>query len=177
MALADGIGYVSEDRKSLGLILIQDVKTNISISSLHKMSTMGIVSSQKEIAAAEKYKDSLRIKTPSINQLTRNLSGGNQQKVVLSKCLLANPEIFIVDEPTRGIDVGAKFEIHSILRDLAKQGKSIIIITSELPEALSMADRIYVMNEGLIKGMLMHEDATQEKIMHLALVHQEEISL
>jgi putative multiple sugar transport system ATP-binding protein len=175
MALKEGIGYVSEDRKTLGLILIQDVKTNISISSLGKMSKLGVVSSQKEITAAEKYKESLRIKTPSINQLTRNLSGGNQQKVVLSKCLLVNPEIFIVDEPTRGIDVGAKFEIHSILRDLAKQGKSIIIVTSELPEALSMADRIYVMNEGEIKGMLKHEDATQEKIMHLALVHQEEI--
>ena len=174
MALDAGIGYVSEDRKTLGLILIQDVKTNISISSLNKLSSMGIVSSQKEIHAAEKYRDSLHIKTPSINQIVRNLSGGNQQKVVLSKCLLANPDIFIVDEPTRGIDVGAKFEIHSILRDLVKEGKSIIVITSEMPEALSIADRIYVMNDGRIKGMMAHSEATQEKIMHMALVHQEE---
>ncbi len=177
MALDAGIGYVSEDRKTLGLILIQDVKTNISLSSLNKLSRMGIVSSQEEILAAEKYRESLRIKTPSINQIVRNLSGGNQQKVVLSKTLLANPDIFIVDEPTRGIDVGAKFEIHSILRDLVKQGKSIIVITSEMPEALGIADRIYVMNEGRIKGMLMHEEATQEKIMHMALLHQEEVTV
>lgn len=173
-ALDAGIGYVSEDRKSLGLILIQDIKTNISSSSLHKMSKMGIVSAQKEIFAAEKYRESLRIKTPSINQLTRNLSGGNQQKVVLSRTLLAEPDIFIVDEPTRGIDVGAKFEIYAILNNLVHQGKSVIMITSELPEALGMANRIYVMNEGQIKGMLTREEATQEKIMHMALVKQEE---
>jgi putative multiple sugar transport system ATP-binding protein len=174
MALDAGIGYVSEDRKNLGLILIQDVKSNISISSLNKLSTMGVVSSHNEILEAEKYRKSLRIKTPSINQLTRNLSGGNQQKVVLSRCLLADPEIFIIDEPTRGIDVGAKFEIYSILNSLVQQGKSVIIITSELSEALGMADRIYVMNEGEIKGMLTRDEATQEKIMHLALVGQEE---
>jgi putative multiple sugar transport system ATP-binding protein len=173
-ALDAGIGYVSEDRKNLGLILIQDVKTNISSSSLDKLSTMGVVSSNKEIIAAEKYRQSLRIKTPTINQLTRNLSGGNQQKVVLSRCLLADPEIFIIDEPTRGIDVGAKFEIYSILSALVQQGKSVIIVTSELAEALGMADRIYVMNEGKIRGMLTREEATQEKIMHLALVNQEE---
>jgi putative multiple sugar transport system ATP-binding protein len=106
MALDAGIGYVSEDRKTYGLILIQSVKTNISLSSLNKLSKWGIVNSQEEILAAEKYRESLRIKTPSINQLARNLSGGNQQKVILSKCLLVNPEIFIVDEPTRGIDAG-----------------------------------------------------------------------
>jgi len=163
-ALDAGIGYVSEDRKNLGLILIQDVKSNISISSLNKLSKFGVVSSENEILEAEKYKTELKIKTPSINQLTRNLSGGNQQKVVLSRCLLANPDIFIVDEPTRGIDVGAKTEIHAILNDLVAQGKSIIMVTSELPEAIGMADRIYVMNEGRIKGMLMREEATQEKI-------------
>ena len=115
----------------------------------------------------------MRIKTPSINQLARNLSGGNQQKVILSRCLFANPDIFIVDEPTRGIDVGAKFEIYSILSDLVKQGKSVIMITSELAEALGMADRIYVMNKGKIKGVLTREEATQEKVMQMALVHQE----
>lgn len=168
-AIRHGLGYVSEDRKSLGLILIQDVKTNISNSSLKKLSRMGVVNSFDEIRAAERYKDSLNIKTPSIWQLVRNLSGGNQQKVVLSRCLLAEPEIFIVDEPTRGIDVGAKYEIYTILNDLAAAGKSIIMVTSELPEAIGMADRIYVMNEGRIKGCLNRDEATQEEIMHLAL--------
>ncbi|MDR3114197.1 MAG: ATP-binding cassette domain-containing protein [Treponema sp.] len=169
-AIDRGLGYVSEDRKNLGLILIQDIKTNISISSLEKLSRLGLVSAQQEIEEAEKYRRDLRIKTPSINQLTRNLSGGNQQKVVLSRTLLADPDIFIVDEPTRGIDVGAKSEIYGILSELVKQGKSVIMITSELPEALGMADRIYIMNEGKIKGMLMHDEATQEKIMQIALV-------
>jgi putative multiple sugar transport system ATP-binding protein len=170
-ALDAGIGYVSEDRKSLGLILIQDVKSNISISSLNKLSKFGVVSSEDEILEAEKYKRELKIKTPTINQLARNLSGGNQQKVVLSRCLLANPDIFIVDEPTRGIDVGAKTEIYTILNDLVAQGKSVIMVTSELPEAIGMADRIYVMNEGRIKGMLTREEATQEKIMQIALLN------
>lgn len=169
-AIQAGLGYVSEDRKNLGLILIQNVKTNISISSLKKMSRLGVMHKQKEIDAAEKFCRDLRIKTPSINQLTRNLSGGNQQKVVLSRCLLADPGIFIVDEPTRGIDVGAKTEIYGILHELALRGKSVIMITSELPEAIGMADRIYVMNEGRIKGMIAGSEATQEKIMHLALV-------
>ncbi|MCX7656486.1 MAG: sugar ABC transporter ATP-binding protein [Treponemataceae bacterium] len=170
-AIQAGLGYVSEDRKNLGLILIQDVKSNISISSLPKLSRFGVVNSHEEISAAEHYKEELRIKTPSIMQLTRNLSGGNQQKVALSKCLLADPEIFIVDEPTRGIDVGAKSEIYHILTDIVQKGKSIILVTSELPEAIGLADRIYVMNEGCIKGMLTREEATQEKIMHIALLN------
>lgn len=176
-ALNAGLGYVSEDRKSLGLVLLQDIKTNISASSLDKLSTLGVVDAQEEIKAAEKFREALRIKTPSINQLTRNLSGGNQQKVVLSRCLLADPEIFIVDEPTRGIDVGAKFEIYTILNDLAKQGKSVIMVTSEMPEALGMADRIYIMNEGKIKGMLMRDEATQEKIMQIAISGQKETAV
>lgn len=170
-AIEAGIGYVSEDRKNLGLILIQDVKSNISISSLTKLSRAGIVNSSLEITEAERFKKELRIKTPSINQLTRNLSGGNQQKVALSRCMLSNPEIFIVDEPTRGIDVGAKSEIYHILNDMAANGKTIIMVTSELPEAIGMADRIYVMNEGRIKGELTREEATQEKIMHIALLN------
>lgn len=168
-AIRAGLGYVSEDRKDLGLILIQDIKTNITNSSLRKLSRIGVVDSYREIEAAEQYKKSLDIKTPSIEQLVRNLSGGNQQKVVLSRCLLAEPEIFIVDEPTRGIDVGAKYEIYTILNDLAKAGKSIIMVTSEMPEAIGMADRIYVMNEGEIKGCLDRAEATQERIMHMAL--------
>jgi putative multiple sugar transport system ATP-binding protein len=170
-ALEAGIGYVSEDRKNLGLILIQTIKNNISASSISKkFSRFGLVLSAKEIEEAERYRNELRIKTPTINQLARNLSGGNQQKVVVGRILLADPDIFIVDEPTRGIDVGAKTEIYEIINDLAAQGKSVIMVSSELPEALGMADRIYVMNEGKIKGVLNHDEATQEKIMRLALV-------
>jgi putative multiple sugar transport system ATP-binding protein len=127
------------------------------------------VQTKREIDEAEKYRKELRIKTPSINQLARNLSGGNQQKVVLGRILLADPEIFIVDEPTRGIDVRAKAEIYDIPNDLAAQGKSVIMVSSELPEAIGMADRIYIMNEGKIRGELSHEEATQEKIMQIAL--------
>ena len=169
-AIGSGLGYVSEDRKSLGLVLIQDIKTNIAHASLKKLSKLGVVKSQEEIKEAERYRKELRIRTPSVNQIVRNLSGGNQQKVVVSKSLLADPEILIIDEPTRGIDVGAKTEIYGILNDMIAAGKSVIMISSELPEALGMADRIYVMNEGKIKGVLTKEDATQEKIMHMALV-------
>ena len=169
-AFQSRLGYISEDRKSLGLNLIQDVKTNIAHASLRKLSRFGIVSQQKEIHEAERFRRDLQIRTPSVNQTVRNLSGGNQQKVVVSKILLTDPEILIVDEPTRGIDVGAKTEIYGILNDMIASGKSIIMVTSELPEALGMADRIYVMNEGKIKGVLSAEEASQEKIMHMALV-------
>jgi len=169
-AINSELGYISEDRKNLGLILIQDVKTNITHSSLNKISKFGVINTQQEIKEAERYRKDLNIRTPSINQFVRNLSGGNQQKVAVSKTLLANPDIFIVDEPTRGIDVGAKTEIYGIMNDIIAAGKSVIMISSELPEALGMADRIYVMNEGKIKGELSKEEATQEKIMHLALV-------
>jgi len=169
-AINAGLGYISEDRKSLGLVLIQDIKTNITHSSLGKISKFGIIDKQMEIKEAERHRKNLNIRTPSINQLVRNLSGGNQQKVVVGKTLQANPDIFIIDEPTRGIDVGAKTEIYGILNDMIAAGKSVIMISSELPEALGMADRIYVMNEGKIKGELSKEEATQEKIMHLALV-------
>lgn len=173
-AIADGLGYVSEDRKELGLILIQSVRQNISNSSLDKISKMGVINKHKELEAANKYTKSLNIKTPTVEQIVKNLSGGNQQKVVLSRCLLAEPEIFIVDEPTRGIDVGAKYEIYCILKDLVQQGKSVIIVTSEMPEAIGMADRIYVMNEGRIKGQLSRAEASQEKIMTMALKRNEE---
>jgi len=169
-AITSGLGYVSEDRKSLGLVLIQDIKTNITHSRLGKISKLGIIDNHKEVTEAERYRKDLNIRTPSINQIVRNLSGGNQQKVVVSKALFAEPDILIVDEPTRGIDVGAKTEIYGILNNLTAEGKSIIMVSSELPEALGMADRIYVMNEGKIKGVLNKEEATQEKIMHLALV-------
>ncbi|MDR0402303.1 MAG: ATP-binding cassette domain-containing protein [Treponema sp.] len=170
-AMDAGLGYISEDRKNLGLILIQDVKTNISNANLRKLSKMGIVNKNEEVLEAEKYRRELNIRTPSVDQITRNLSGGNQQKVVVSRTLSADPDIFIVDEPTRGIDVGAKTEIYHILNDMVAAGKSVVMISSELPEALGMADRIYVMNEGRIKGVLSHDEATQEKIMQLALVN------
>jgi putative multiple sugar transport system ATP-binding protein len=169
-AIKSGLGYISEDRKSFGLVLIQDVKTNIAHASLDKLSRFGIMDNEKETREAERFRAELNIRTPSITQIVRNLSGGNQQKVVVSKSLLADPEIFIVDEPTRGIDVGAKTEIYGIMNDMISAGKSVIMVSSELPEALGMADRIYVMNEGTIKGVLSKEEATQEKIMHLALV-------
>lgn len=168
-AMDAGVAYVSEDRKALGLILIQDVKTNITNSSLGKISRTGIIDSSKEIQEAEKYRRALSIKTPSIDQITRNLSGGNQQKVVLARVLMVDPSVFIVDEPTRGIDVGAKYEIYCILNDLAARGKSIIMVSSEMPEAIGMADRIYVMNDGRIKGELSRDEASQEKIMTMAL--------
>jgi putative multiple sugar transport system ATP-binding protein len=169
-ALNSRLGYISEDRKGLGLVLIQDVKTNITHSSLNRISKLGVIDKEKEIIEAERYCKDLNIRTPSINQFVRNLSGGNQQKVAVSKCLMVNPDIFIVDEPTRGIDVGAKTEIYGIMNDMIAAGKSVIMVSSELPEALGMADRIYVMNEGKIKGVLNREEATQEKIMRLALV-------
>jgi len=169
-AIASKLGYISEDRKSLGLVLIQDIKTNIAHASLRKLSRFGVIDEQREILEAERYRKELNIRTPSVNQIVRNLSGGNQQKVVVSKILLSDPEILIVDEPTRGIDVGAKTEIYGILNNMIASGKSIIMVTSELPEALGMADRIYVMNEGKIKGVLAKEEASQEKIMRMALV-------
>jgi putative multiple sugar transport system ATP-binding protein len=169
-AIRLGLGYVSEDRKNLGLILIQNIKTNISLSSMDKVSKAGIIDNNRETTETEKYRQELRIKTPSINQLARNLSGGNQQKVVLSRTLFSDPDIFIVDEPTRGIDVGAKTEIYNILNELVARGKSVVMISSEMPEALGMADRIYVMNGGRIKGVLNHDEATQEKIMRMALI-------
>jgi putative multiple sugar transport system ATP-binding protein len=168
-AINFGLGYISEDRKNLGLVLIQDIKTNIAHCSLKKISRFGIINQQNEIKEAERYRKELNIRTPSVFQTVRNLSGGNQQKVAVSKSLFADPEIFIIDEPTRGIDVGAKTEIYGILNDLIAAGKSVILVSSELPEALGLADRIYVMNEGRIKGVLSKEEATQEKIMHLAL--------
>jgi len=168
-AMDAGLAYVSEDRKELGLILIQDVKTNITNSSLGKISRSGIINRAQEVLEAEKYRKTLSIKTPSIDQIVRNLSGGNQQKVVLGRVLMVDPEVFIVDEPTRGIDVGAKYEIYCILNDLAARGKGIIMISSEMPEAIGMADRIYVMNDGRIIGELSRNEASQEKIMTIAL--------
>lgn len=166
-AIDNGIAYVTEDRKEAGLNLIDDIRHNISISSLDKISKYGVINDQVEILAAEDFRKSMKIKTPSITQLTGNLSGGNQQKVVLSRWVYAESDLLILDEPTRGIDVGAKYEIYTIINDLVNQGKSVIVISSELPEVLGLSDRIYVMNEGKIIGELDAKEANQEAIMSM----------
>ncbi|MBK6791301.1 MAG: ATP-binding cassette domain-containing protein [Anaerolineales bacterium] len=168
-AIDSGISYVSEDRKGNGLILIQDVKQNISLANLKELVTQGVVvDNNAEIKVANRYKSELNIKTPTVEQKVSNLSGGNQQKVCLGKWLFVKPNVLILDEPTRGIDVGAKYEIYTIMRDLVQQGMSIIMISSELPEVLGMSDRIYIVASGKIAGELSAQEATQEKIMHLA---------
>lgn len=167
-AVAAGMAYLTEDRKAKGLILMQDVKQNISLANLQEISKRGIVDNNAEVQVANEYKQSLNIKTPTVEQKTSNLSGGNQQKVCLGKWLFVKPDVLILDEPTRGIDVGAKFEIYTIINRLVKQGKSIIMISSELPEVLGMSDRIYIVSSGRIAGELPIEEATQEKIMELA---------
>ncbi|MEN1966669.1 ATP-binding cassette domain-containing protein [Lentibacillus sp. N15] len=167
-AIKAGIAYVTEDRKGDGLFLIQDIKSNISIANLKGISSQGIVNENEEIKVAEEYKTSLGIKAASLQQLAGNLSGGNQQKVSVGKWLFASPKLLILDEPTRGIDVGAKFEIYTVMNELIREGMSIIMISSELGEVLGMSDRIYVMAKGEIKGELSSDKADQEKIMQLA---------
>ena len=164
-AIDSGLAYATEDRKTAGLVLIQDIRSNISLANLNKISKNQFVDDSKETSVAEEYRTKLNIKSPSIYQKTGNLSGGNQQKVVLSKWIFTNPEILILDEPTRGIDVGAKYEIYNIINKLADEGKSIIFISSELPEILGICDRVYVMDEGKIVGELSRKDASQESIM------------
>ena len=167
-AINSGIAYVTENRKENGLILIQDVKQNITLANLNKISKRGVVNSNQEVTFANEYRVNLDIKTPSIEQLVLNLSGGNQQKVSVAKWLFVSPEILILDEPTRGIDVGAKYEIYTIMNKLVEEGMSIIMISSELPEILGMSDRIYIVSSGKISGELPIEEASQEKIMHMA---------
>ena len=164
-----GIGYLSEDRKHLGLLLEQDVSTNIVLPSLiESFSRSGVVRQRKIRVSAQAMVQRLRIKTPSVNQVTKHLSGGNQQKVVIAKWLVKDCDILIFDEPTRGIDVGAKAEIYALLNDLAASGKSIIMISSELPEVLRMSHRVVVMAEGRVSGILTAAQASQNSVMHLA---------
>lgn len=167
-AIKAGIAYVTEDRKGDGLFLIQDIKNNISTANLKGVSRNGVLNQNEEIKIATEYKSSLHIKASSLEQLVGNLSGGNQQKVSLAKWLFVGPKLLILDEPTRGIDVGAKFEIYTVMNKLIEQGLSIIMISSELGEVLGMSDRIYVMAQGEIKGELPVDEADQEKIMQLA---------
>ena len=166
-AIGAGLAYVTEDRKSLGLVLDETIQRNITLSNLPKVSRNSILNEARETQVAEQYRKTLNIRTPSVFQRVMNLSGGNQQKVVLSKWLFAEPEVLILDEPTRGIDVGAKFEIYAIINELSKQGKGVVMISSEMPELLGMCDRIYVMNEGAFVGELTAEEASQERIMSL----------
>ncbi|HLB48040.1 MAG TPA: ATP-binding cassette domain-containing protein, partial [Anaerolineales bacterium] len=167
-AINAAVAYVTEDRKGDGLILIQDVKQNITLANLQEIANRGVVNNNAEVKVANEYKTSLNIKTPSVEQTVSNLSGGNQQKVSVAKWLFVKPDVLILDEPTRGIDVGAKYEIYTIMTGLVEQGMSIIMISSELPEILGMSDRVYIVSSGKITGELPIEEATQEKIMQLA---------
>lgn len=164
-AIEHKIAYVTEDRKGNGLVLTNPIKINTTLANLKEVSNRGIIDKDKEYQVAVEYKDKLKTKTPSVEQNVGNLSGGNQQKVLLAKWMFANPDILILDEPTRGIDVGAKYEIYCIINDLVAAGKSVIMISSELPEVLGMSDRIYIMNASRMVGELNSEEATQEAIM------------
>jgi ribose transport system ATP-binding protein len=167
-AIRRGIGLVPEDRKQQGLILDMAIRENITLANLKAVASGGFVRPKAERHAAEGYVDDLRIATPSIEQKARNLSGGTQQKVALAKWLFTKCKVLIFDEPTRGVDVGAKGEIHEIMRALARQGAGIIMISSELPEVLKMSDRVIVMREGHVTGEVPRAEATQERIMTLA---------
>jgi len=166
-AIAAGLAYVTEDRKTLGLILDETIRRNTILANLDGVARRGIVDETRETEVAETYRRQLRIRTPSVFQKVMNLSGGNQQKVVLAKWLFTDPDVLILDEPTRGIDVGAKYEIYSIINDLSAAGKGVVMISSEMPELLGMCDRIYVMNEGRFVGELTADQASQEAIMSL----------
>ena len=171
-AIANKIAYTSEDRKTYGLVLINDIKWNMTLAALRGFfSKNGIVNGNDEIVAAEKYKSLINIKANSINQVVGSLSGGNQQKVVLAKWMLTEPDVLILDEPTRGIDVGAKYEIYCAINDLAKAGKAVLVISSEMPEIIGTCDRAYVLNEGHIAGELSKEELSQEKIMKCIMQH------
>jgi len=165
-AIRHGIAYATEDRKRYGLNLIGDIKMNVSAAALAKLARFGIIDRYREYKVADSYRSKMNIKAPSVAVLAGNLSGGNQQKVVLSKWVFSGPDILILDEPTRGIDVGAKYEIYGIINELAAQGKAVILISSELPELLGLADRIYTISEGRISGELERAEATQERLMH-----------
>jgi ribose transport system ATP-binding protein len=168
-AMKAGIALVPEDRKKDGLVLGLDVKTNISLTTLDDLQRFGWLNNQQEETLAKKYIDLLKIKTSSANQLVKNLSGGNQQKIVLAKCLATGPKVLMLDEPTRGIDINAKNEIYKLILELAADGLGIIMVSSELPEILAISDRILVMAEGIITAEFMAADATEDKILKAAI--------
>ena len=169
-AIQLGIAYVSEDRRQLGLSLLQSITTNVTLPTLKQyLTSLGLIQFDAERKTAEAYRQQLNIRTPNVHHIVGKLSGGNQQKVMLSKWLNARPKLLILDEPTRGIDVGAKAEVHHIINTLAQQGIGIIMISSDLPEVLAMSDRILVMREGKQMGIFNRADATQERVMSAAV--------
>jgi putative multiple sugar transport system ATP-binding protein len=170
-AIAAGLAYVTEDRKALGLVLDDPIVTNVTLANLPGVSKGGVLDAGAERAVATRYRAAMNIRTPSVNQRVVNLSGGNQQKVVLSKWLFTDPRVLILDEPTRGIDVGAKFEIYGLINRLADEGRGVVMISSEMPELLGMCDRIYVMAEGTFVGELSSAEASQERIMEMIVRH------
>jgi putative multiple sugar transport system ATP-binding protein len=165
-AIGHNIAYATEDRKHYGLNLMDDIARSVTLASLPKVSRATVINEHEETVVAERFRKDMHIKAPSVRATTGNLSGGNQQKVVLSKWIFADPDVLILDEPTRGIDVGAKYEIYTIINSLASQGKSVIVISSELPELIGLCDRIYTLNEGRLTGEVAREDAAQETLMH-----------
>ncbi|GAA1314241.1 multiple monosaccharide ABC transporter ATP-binding protein [Pseudonocardia xinjiangensis] len=172
-AIRHRIAYVTEDRKRYGLNLIEDIKRNVSAARLGKLARRGWVDDNEEYKVAEGYRRSLNIKAPTVLSVTGKLSGGNQQKVVLAKWIFSDPDVLILDEPTRGIDVGAKYEIYTIINALAAEGKAVLVISSELPELLGLCDRIYALSSGRITGEVSREEATQERLMHYMTTEQE----
>ena len=174
-AIDAGLAYVTEDRKQLGLILSNDVRKNVTLASLGQVASRGVIDDIAELKAASDYRSRMRIRCSDVYQEIGQLSGGNQQKVVLSKWLMTNPKVLILDEPTRGIDVGAKYEIYCIINELAEAGKGIVVISSEMPELLGICDRICVMNDGAFVGEFSAAEATQEKIMR-AIMRNDRIS-
>ena len=172
-AIRAGIAYATEDRKRFGLNLINDVKRNITSSALGKVSHWGVMDASGETKIANRYRTDMNIKTPTVDVVVGNLSGGNQQKVVLSKWIFTDPDVLILDEPTRGIDVGAKYEIYTIINRLAEAGKAVIVISSELPELLGLCDRIYALSQGRITGEVARADATQENLMRYMTMERE----
>ena len=173
-AVDNGIMMVSEDRRKFGLVTQRSVQENISLPNYNRYSKTIFNNHKKEVTAAKEIVKKLNIKTPKLSTISESLSGGNQQKIVIGKWLAANPKVFILDEPTRGIDVGAKYEIYRQICEFAAEGMAIIMISSDLPELLGMADRIYVMSEGRITGELLDKDADQIKIMHFATANSKE---
>ena len=164
-AIKNGLAYATEDRKKYGLNLIGDIQVNVSASALARLARLGVVDRYREYKVADSYRYKMNIKAPSVAAITGRLSGGNQQKVVLSKWMFTGPDVLILDEPTRGIDVGAKYEIYGIINELAAQGKAVIVISSELPEVIGLSDRIYTISEGRITAEVSRADATQETLM------------
>jgi putative multiple sugar transport system ATP-binding protein len=172
-AIHAGIAYATEDRKKYGLNLIDDIARNNSAAALDKLSRRGFVDANEETKAAEEGRRSMNIKAPTVKSIVGKLSGGNQQKVVLSKWLLTDPDVLILDEPTRGIDVGAKYEIYTIINKLVAAGKAVVVISSELPELLGICDRVFTLSAGRITGQVPVAEATQERLMTLMTQEKE----